>query len=130
MKADVLGVALGGALGALARMLMTRFLEPHNPHAAFSIGILAANILGCFLMGFLAVRVQALEPPMREAMGAFLLTGFLGALTTYSTFTLELFKLGESAMWKLGALYAGVHFIFGLLGLWLGTLLAGWTLKT
>ena len=114
------GVALGGALGSLARYGLTRWLSAHNPHQAFSVGVLVANLAGCFLIGLAFTRLSVLEPATKEALTAFLITGFLGGLTTYSTYALELFRMGEQGAWKWVGLYIAVHLFGGLAAVWTG----------
>ena len=82
-----LGIMIGGALGALARYL-TVIITAHYLPQDFPWGTWIVNILGCFLIGlfsgiFLASHEYAL------AWRALLITGFLGAYTTFSTFTYE-----------------------------------------
>ena len=81
MISSYFAVAAGGALGACARFGLSQWIK--SPMAT-----LMANGLGCLLMGILAgwlmTRMDATDP-----LRAFLLTGFLGALTTYSTFSFE-----------------------------------------
>lgn len=117
-------VGLGGALGAMCRYGLGRWLGAWNPHPTFSVGILVANLLGCFVMGFLFVKVQPLEPALKEALGAFLLTGLLGGLTTYSSYALELVQLARSGAWKLLTAYFSVHLACGVAGIWSGMSLA------
>jgi CrcB protein len=93
-------IALGGAGGALLRYAVARgaaFLA--GP--AFPWGTLAANLSGCLAIGFLSVGAErAALPP--EAT-AFLLTGLLGAFTTFSTYGLESVRLLQSgAVWRGG----------------------------
>lgn len=113
-------VALGGALGSVLRFGLGRALESWNPHAAFSMGTLAANLIGCLLMGLLVVWVAQFEQVSQEMLKAFLLTGFLGGLTTFSTFAFELFRLGQERHGKLLLTHLGSHLLIGTLGLWLG----------
>lgn len=113
-------VALGGALGAMSRFGLAKALQAWNPHPAFSVGTLLANLLGCVMMGFLVVWVGHLEGSTRDAWAAFLLTGFLGSLTTFSTFVLEFFKLAEERYGKMLLTHLSAHLLMGALGLWLG----------
>jgi CrcB protein len=120
----VAAVALGGALGSVCRYALTRWLSSHNPHHAFSTGVLAANLLGCFLIGFAFTRLTHMPVAPREALTAFLITGFLGGLTTYSTYALELFRMGHEGAWRWVALYITVHLVVGLASVWAGVAVA------
>lgn len=119
------GVALGGALGSLVRFGLTRWLNSHNPHPAFSMGVMVANLLGCFLIGFLFTRLSSLQLETKEALTAFLITGFLGGLTTFSTYALELFRMGDEGAWKWVGLYVAIHFFGGLAAVGAGLMAAG-----
>lgn len=81
-----LAIGLGAALGAWARYGLSMWLNPQ--HHALPLGTLAANLLGGLLVGLavgLLERTPGLDPIWRLAI----VTGFLGALTTFSTFSLE-----------------------------------------
>ncbi|XSG84194.1 MAG: fluoride efflux transporter CrcB [Methylohalobius sp. ZOD2] len=93
MLANLLAIALGGATGALLRFSISgavyRWLGRGFPH-----GTLTVNLIGSFLLGFLADPLLQLPPssfPWRAAAA----TGFLGAFTTFSTFALETVYLIE-----------------------------------
>ncbi len=120
MIPQLIGVALGGALGSLLRFGLSRWLIRWNPHEHFSLGILSANLLGCFLMGLAFAYASTLEKDLREVLWAFLASGFLGGLTTFSTFSLELFQLGTASLWRTLLLYGLAHLGGGLLLLALG----------
>jgi len=83
--AIILSVALGGSIGAVMRFLgsfyINKLLGPDFPY-----GTLSVNIIGSFLIGFLALYFEQTIFPNLKAM---LITGMLGALTTFSTFSLE-----------------------------------------
>ncbi len=115
------GVAVGGALGALARYGLSLWVQARlapGAWAAFPLGTLIINVLGSFLLAVtvtLAAR-GLLSAEVRLAFG----TGFVGAFTTFSTFeweTLGLFSGGRAA-W--GALY-----LFGNLALGYAAVLLG-----
>ena len=80
----VFGVALGGALGALARLFLASALR--NVIDGFPVGTFAINAIGCFVFGLLWAW-NAGKWPAPVAAAAF--TGFLGAFTTVSTFAFE-----------------------------------------
>jgi len=88
---NVLLIALGGSIGAVARYglagLVQRFTTPYFPFGTFVV-----NMVGCFVFGILAGVAEhrfALGPQAR----AFLLIGVLGGFTTFSSFSFETFQL-------------------------------------
>ncbi|CAM2065359.1 fluoride efflux transporter CrcB [Sulfidibacter corallicola] len=78
-------VALGGALGAMARYALSIWLAPLSENLAW--GTLAANLLGSFLAGMILAWLQ--ERHMAVEVRLLFQTGLLGALTTFSTFAAE-----------------------------------------
>ena len=88
----VLAISGGAALGANARWLLGLWLNALFP--ALPLGTLAANLLGGWLIG-LALGVFAWLPALAPEWRLFLVTGFLGALTTFSTFSAEMFGAGR-----------------------------------
>jgi CrcB protein len=105
-----LAVALGGALGAVGRYGLIYYLMPVQGKQ-FPWGTLTANIIGSALVGlcyFIIVEKQWVAIEWRP----FLMVGFLGAFTTYSTFALESFLL-----WQEGQIsYALSYAVASLLG--------------
>ncbi len=94
----LLGIAVAGALGALARFdlsgLVHRFAGP-----GFPAGTLVVNLLGCFLLGAMLEMTRQtgwISPGARTIVGV----GFLGAFTTFSTFGVETFRAIESDDWQ------------------------------
>ncbi len=86
-----IAVALGGALGSVLRYLVSKFVQT-KVGIDFPVGTLLVNLIGAFLIGlafsYLVERLT-LSPEVR----AFLITGFLGGLTTFSTFSYESLNL-------------------------------------
>lgn len=107
----LLWIAAGGALGALLRYgvagLAHRLLGP-----TFPWGTLAANLIGCFLIGFLWASADrmALSPNIR----LFVFTGAIGALTTFSTYGLESIHLLREGEIALGAANIILSNVLGL----------------
>lgn len=110
-------LALGGVAGTFARYLLAGFVYTLFG-TGFPYGTLAVNLIGCFLIGFLASLAEEkflLGPTAR----LLLMAGFCGAFTTFSTFMLEtanLMKDGETARAFLNVLASVVagFFIFRL----------------
>ena len=93
----IIAVASGGAIGATLRLLINGFTNRHFVHA-LPLGTLAVNLLGSLLIGILFAYFHfntSLSPHVKT----FLITGVLGALTTYSTFAIESFFLLESGQY-------------------------------
>jgi CrcB protein len=122
-------VGLGGAVGALGRTGLTALVASLFPTGGMPtgemFGTMAVNILGCFLMGMAKAGVETVGWGSAET-NAFLLSGCLGAFTTFSTFEAE-----TAALWRnreaLGAaLYLGGSVLGGMIAFWLGwSLVAG-----
>ncbi len=78
-------VGLGGFFGAISRFLIAGFAQK-IAGTTFPVGTLTVNVLGSFLIGFLVPLFENIIAPQWKA---FFITGFLGALTTFSTFSYE-----------------------------------------
>lgn len=112
----VAAICLGASAGALARWQLSLWL---NPGGLLPWGTLAANWIGAYVVGFLLVFLQqhpALDPAWRLA----LITGLLGALTTFSTFSAETVALLQSGRWALGLANTALHVLGSLLLTWAG----------
>jgi fluoride exporter len=108
---EAIAVAAGAALGALARWGLAIGFNPLFP--TVPLGTLLANLLGGYLVG-LAVAVFASHAGLPPEVRLFVITGFLGGLTTFSTFSAEVVSLlgGGQPGWALAAV--GAH-LFGSL---------------
>ena len=107
-----LSVFVGAGLGALLRWLLGQRLNPVFP--SIPLGTLTANLLGGFLVGFLLIwlnRHPALPPELRLLV----ITGFLGGLTTFSTFSAEVVTLLSRGELVLGLSAAAAHLLGSLL---------------
>lgn len=118
---QALAIMAGGALGALSRYAISLYFAQYKTSGLFAypIATLSVNVLGCFLLSLLVFSASQLSPTVKLALG----TGFLGALTTFSTFELELLQLANLLGWlqALGYLLMSVSLGFGaiVLGRWL-----------
>ena len=89
----IIAVASGGAIGALSRMFINGFVNRHITHT-LPFGTLVVNLLGSFIIGILFAWFHT-NSTLSPHIKSFLVTGLLGALTTYSTFAMETFWLLE-----------------------------------
>jgi len=90
----IIAVASGGAIGATLRLLINGIVNKYFVHA-LPLGTLAVNFLGSFIIGMLFAYFH-LNTSLSPHLKTFMITGILGALTTYSTFAIESFFLLES----------------------------------
>lgn len=121
----ITGILLGGALGALARYGTTTALQgwmAGTAYASFPLGTLVVNVIGSFLLSFLSsLGVAGMVPPaVRTAIG----TGFLGAMTTFSTFELEADALVRGGELGKASLYVVANLLLGYGAILLGRLTA------
>ncbi len=120
---SVLAICIGASLGALSRWGLGLWL---NPGAVMPYGTLAANLIGGYLVGVCVAIFQAmpeLDPVWRLA----LVTGFLGALTTFSSFSAEVVGMLMQQRYALALGTAALHLFGSLLltviGIWSATFL-------
>lgn len=106
-------VALGGAIGAVCRYLLSRLTD-----ISFPWGTFAVNIIGSFLIGLLVgfVNKGVLSPEMKSL----LVIGFCGGFTTFSTFANEAFTMLKMGEVMLMALYVGLSVVLGIVAVYVG----------
>ena len=107
----VLAICLGACAGALARWGLGSWL---NPGGALPWGTLAANLIGGYLVGVCVATFQSL-PQIDPVWRLLLVTGFLGALTTFSTFSVEVVGMLQQQRYALALVTASLHLIGSLL---------------
>jgi len=110
-------IGIGAALGAWLRWVLSAWLNPILP--LLPLGTLAANLVGGFLIG-VAVEVFTQHASLAPEMRLFVITGLLGGLTTFSTFSAEAVDLLGRTHFGWFALLLVAHVAGSLLATWLG----------
>jgi len=116
-------VLLGGAAGSGLRYAVALAL-PARGAAAFPVGTLTVNLLGCLLIGMGAALLgpsSAISPHLRVG----LMVGLLGGFTTFSSFGLETLRMIQAGHFGAAALYVGLSNMAGLAAVWLGAKAGG-----
>jgi fluoride exporter len=114
-------VAIGGALGAMARFGLTDVVQRLLPHR-FPYGTLVVNLTGCLIFGVIAAMSE-FRAPLSIETRTFLLVGVLGGFTTFSSFGYETFLLLRDGHGALAVLNVSGQVLIGTAAVW-----AGWTL--
>ena len=91
----LLAVGAGGFVGAILRFLISGWVQKAVP-TLFPVGTLTVNVLGSFVIGFMALYFENVVAPHQKAL---VITGMLGALTTFSTFSLETVTMLQGGLW-------------------------------
>lgn len=120
----VLAICLGASLGALARWRLGLWLSVGH---GFPWGTLAANLVGGYLIGVCLAVFQTL-PQLDPLWRLALITGFLGALTTFSSFSAEVIDLLMLQRYTLALGTVAMHVGGSLLMTWLGLQSVAWAL--
>lgn len=115
-------VAVAGGAGALARYGMGSAVQRLSG-AEFPLGTLIVNVVGCFLFGLIAGLAEQRLPLSKETE-LVLLTGFMGAFTTFSTYAFHTGLFLHERQWGLAVLNIASHNVLGVALLLLG-LMAG-----
>jgi len=108
-------VALGGSLGAVARYQVSLLSQVYFP-SSFPLATLFVNVVGSFLFGrafyFIVEKMM-----LSESARLFILVGFLGAFTTFSTFSFELLELLQKGQLVYAFVSAGANLVLSFLAL-------------
>ncbi|WP_342595526.1 fluoride efflux transporter CrcB [Salinicola lusitanus] len=122
MWLSVLSIGAGAAIGANLRWLLGVWLNALFP--AIPPGTLVANLLGAWLIG-IGIAFFAQLPSLSPELRLFVITGFLGALTTFSTFSAEMFGNIQAGRYGMALLGIGIHVLGSLAMTGLGFLTYG-----
>ena len=113
MSKAMLIAGAGGVLGTCGRVLVGKLM--HWMFASpFPYGTFAVNIIGCFLIGLFcggSEKTNLISPQMN----VFLITGFCGGFTTFSSFSNDMYLLMQNKQWIYFILYLGLSIVLGIL---------------
>lgn len=115
-----IAVAVGGALGSLARHGVNRWVYHEWPSLRFPVATLIVNIVGCAAIGILAGLIAQGRLPMRPAWREFVFVGILGGFTTFSTFGLDTIALARSGAIAHALANIALHVVVGLASVYAG----------
>lgn len=117
-----IAVGFGGAIGAVLRYVISGVLQTRVPLFR-PAGTLVVNVVGCLLIGC-CMAVVANRPQFSETWRLFLITGILGSLTTFSTFSYETIELMREQNYRLAAWNIAGNLLIGFGGVWVGWIVA------
>ena len=126
MLMNSLAVAVGGALGSLARFWLAELFVALGM-SAFPWATLATNVSGSMLIGLIAVLTGPdgrllVAPELR----LFWMVGICGGYTTFSSFSLQTLTLAQGGEWQRAGLNIGLSVIMCLWAVWLGCMIGAW----
>ena len=115
---NLLAIAIGGAIGAVARYLLSAFVLRVSG-TLFPLGTFVVNVIGCLVFGAIAgATTQRIE--ISPTVRLFLLTGILGGFTTFSSYAFESFALIRDGQFVWATINVVGQVVAGLVGLWVG----------
>jgi len=116
---NILLVGLGGFIGSILRYLASGYVQQSTKSIDFPYGTLAVNVIGCFIIGFLAQLAETRGAFTSESR-TFVFVGILGGFTTFSSFGNETLNLARDSQMLNAFANIGANVILGLLAVWLG----------
>ena len=124
----LLSVALGSAVGGVARVLLGNAVQA-RAGGAFPLGTFVVNVSGSLVLGFL-MRYTLASPSVTPEIRAMLTTGLCGGYTTFSTFSYETLTLIEAGDYRRASLYAALSVVLAILATLVGVYIAGEVLRS
>lgn len=112
-------VGLGGALGSIARYLVSGWVQVASKSINFPFGTLSVNLVGCLVIGILTQLADTRGVFTTESR-AFIFIGILGGFTTFSSFGNETINLLRGGEFSYALANIGANVISGLFAVWLG----------
>jgi CrcB protein len=116
---NILIIGIGGFVGAVLRYLLGGTVQNLTRGSSFPWGTLIVNIFGCFLFGILSGFLGTRAQP-NHSLNSLIFVGFLGAFTTFSTFSNDTLQLMNNGSGMLGWVNMAVSLIAGIGALLLG----------
>ncbi|MCX6060532.1 MAG: fluoride efflux transporter CrcB [Chloroflexi bacterium] len=116
---NILLVGAGGFIGSILRYLVSGYIQQSTKSIDFPYGTLAVNLIGCFVIGFLAQLAEARGMFTSESR-SFVFVGILGGFTTFSSFGNETLNLARDSQIMNALANVGANVILGLFAVWLG----------
>jgi fluoride exporter len=116
---NILLVGFGGFIGSVLRYLASGYVQQSAKSIDFPFGTLAVNVIGCFIIGFLAQLAEDRGVFTSESR-LLVFTGFLGGFTTFSSFGNETLNLARNSQMLNAFANVGANVILGLFAVWLG----------
>ena len=113
MISSFISVAIGGALGAICRYSLSLYATSSTFGLPAWMATLAVNVMGCALMGFFSALIAS-APHISTGVRPLIMVGFLGALTTFSSFALDSFQLLETQQYGVLMGYLASSFLLSL----------------
>ena len=116
---NILLVGFGGFIGSILRYLASGYIQQASKSVGFPYGTLVVNVIGCFVIGFLAQLAETRGFLTTESR-LFVFVGILGGFTTFSSFGNETLNLARDSQMMSALANIGANVIIGLFAVWLG----------